>query len=261
MTDLERNVSTSGFQRQEVFSIFEIDNSHEEDIANIDKFLSQMTPSGEQLLRSLEWYHKGLRDFTEHKKFLSYWIALEKLVIEYSGRKSRSTEKILLHYLPKVTVSWRNTSINYGVTGHISSIIYSIKQDTILSDKLNRDNKMKEWNKGYVILENLDFLEKTAKNENIQNQISLLREFLTADSMRNVKTQVSIKRKIEKFRIAYLYSMRNSVFHEGKISEKILTECNVILKKILDRLLKVMISENFDSMNKIIKYMNRPYYI
>jgi hypothetical protein len=145
MTDLERNVSPSGFQRQELFGIFEIENSHEEDIANIDKFLSQMRSSGEQLLWSLEWYHKGLWEFTEHKKFVSFWIALEKLVIDYSGRTSRSTEKILLHYLPKVTVSWRNTSINYGVTGHISSIIYSIKQDSKLKKKLDLDNKMKGW--------------------------------------------------------------------------------------------------------------------
>lgn len=195
----------------------------------------------------------------EHKKFVSFWIALEKLVVDYSGRTSRSKEKLLLHYLPKVTVSWRSTSINYGVTNHIGSIIYSIKEDTPLRNKLNRNNNMKEWDKGYAILENLDFLERIAKNKNIEQQISLLREFLTPDSMRSVNKQVSVKRKIEKFRVAYLYSMRNSVFHEGRISEKTLTECNVILKKILDNLLQVLTSQNFDTMNKIVKYVNRPY--
>ena len=66
--------------------------------------------------------------------------------------------------------------------------------------------------------------------------------------MKNVRRQIRNLREVEKFRVALLYSVRNSIFHEAKVySEQEMAQYNVIVKYILDNLVKVLISENFCS--------------
>lgn len=260
LTDMESNRTPSAIERDQFYGIFKIDDENQHSLESSNNFLSTAVPKNEQIFLAMEWYRNGTWDYSRYGKFVSYWIALEKIVDDYSTLKTKSLEPKLLRYLPKLTTTWRNTSIWYNVHGHLTSIIVGINQNAALKKKLDKNPRMADWEKGYSILENLEYLAKITQDQVILKQIDMLKAYLTPELIRKVKKELKIKRKNEKFRIAYLYSVRNSIFHEGRtFSEERLTGCNVVLRNILNSLLLVLTLENFDTLSKVIKYANRPY--
>ena len=258
MTDLETNRVPSGFHREDVYGIFELDLMHQVILQTFDSFLSHAEHPKEQILLALEWHQKGQWDQSEHVRFASFWIALEKLLVDYSGLRSRSPEKILLHYIPKLTVTWRNTSVYDIIIHDIRRISNIIELNTDLKTKIKRAMG-KDWNRDYAILENLDRIAKIANNVEIGPLVSNLADYMKSENKNKVKREIASKRIIEKFKVAYVHSVRNLLFHEAKIDQQVLADCNIILQNILYNLLLVIISENFDTLSKIIKHANRPY--
>jgi hypothetical protein len=264
--DKQTNSSPAGFERPSIhmYEIFEIENSDIQLIKTIDEFLMRKSNIivNKRILRSLEWYRSGRWDETENGRFVSYWISLEHLITALGQLnpkiRRRSKKEYLLFYIPKL-ISWRHTFANYNISfGYIDNIITKIKQDTSLLTVMDNDAKVNQWRNGYSILENLDYIQKLDGKSKLEDSIVALKAYLK-ENKNKIRKHRLIKRKQEKFRIAFLYLIRNSMFHDGILySEERLAEFNPILRSILYNIIYVFMTRNFKSLSQVISYLNRP---
>jgi hypothetical protein len=194
LIDTQSGKCYSRFERERAqrFSIFEIEQDHLEKVDLIDNFL-QRPRGNDRILRSIEWYRRGTWDNSEHETFTCYWIALEHLITTFGKIGSGSTISNLLHYVPKITTSWRVTTAMYPIGSYVSEIIRMIDEDVALASKMNNDANVNEWKKGYVLLENLDYLEQLVTGTDVLQPVLSLKSYLTPDQLKKIKKEVLVR--------------------------------------------------------------------
>jgi hypothetical protein len=262
----------SHFERPSIHSyeIFKINDSNLKLLKDTNNFLNRKSNLvvKKRILSSLEWYRRGRWDETENGRFASYWISLEHLImalgqlkpkIGRTGKKRKPTKKdYLLFYVPKM-IAWRNTYANYSISfGYVNNIITRINSDSQFMKVMDNDPKVDQWRNGYVILENLDYIQKISGKSQLGDIILALKDYLKLNKSK-IRKHLVIERKQEKFRVAFLYLIRNSMFHDGNLySEERLAEFNPILENILYNIVFVFMMRNFKSLSQVLRYLNRP---
>jgi hypothetical protein len=116
-----------------------------------------------RILRSFAWYRKGRWEETMHAQYISYWIALEQLVVNTGGKRREKLER-LLKIIPKLILSWQDLESTYPIRNLIRLIVSEIKNDPSLRSRLFL-SPLKNWESTPItLLENLQALKKMTTN-------------------------------------------------------------------------------------------------
>jgi hypothetical protein len=251
--------STTG-PRTHNFDMLKIDEDYDK-IAKFYHKLIQDPPSfSYNLLRAIEWYHRGHWADTPNEKYVSHWIALEQLVLGQLSRKAKSEE--LLKFVPKLTTYWSKGFSSYGISVYFKEITKNLKKGTKLSKFLDATPEFQGWQNNYfIILEHLDLLEPVTRGE-VKRCVQLLKNELSEQRIQEFKNTVRMNRSQEKFRIALLKAKRNSLIHEGTAYSPELPIMTKVLEKILVDVIDAHLRFNYaKNMKKIIYEINRPIHV
>ena len=240
-----------------VESKLKISDEEASDLRNIDKLLQNRTKFKGPLLRSLTWFQKGYWEHIPHHKFVSYWIALEQVIKSLTGESN--IKWILLKKIPKISITWRETPKSYPVSMLSKRIFETIDNDCTLQSKIEAVDEFTCWKKNrFILLENIQKLEEIS-NGSLSTLLDQIKEYFTDEAIHYMRSSVDSIRDTEKFKIAFLYAKRNSIFHEG-VTESALTE---IFTFTLENLLVVVLYRIWsrydeEDINSIINEWERP---
>lgn len=211
-----------------------------------------------RIYRALSWFNAAFWEEDIYAKFALYWIGLEQLLeLDVYANKREA----LLYIIPKVFVSWRdNGNADYALHTPLNEIVILLQNNEGYRDLLNNQERFREWEKrDYVILENLSLLRAIIKDSKLEQSIGNLEQWVD-EHMGSIISFINKEREAIKFEIAYLYSKRNSIIHEG-ITE--FPELPFFVKK-LQIILKKMVSISLlfpseESWELISRQFNRPF--
>jgi len=211
-----------------------------------------------RIYRALSWFNAAFWQDDIYAKFALYWIGLEQLLeLDIYTNKREA----LLCIIPKVFVSWRdNGNADYALHTPLNEIVILLKNNRGYRDLLNNQEQFREWEKrDYVILENLPLLRTIIKDSKLERSIGNLEKWVH-EHMDSISSYVNTEREIIKFEIAYLYTKRNSIIHEG-ITESpqlpfFVKKLQIILKKMVSISLLFPTEESWDM---ISHQFNRPF--
>lgn len=240
--------------------MLKIDNEYERIIAFYHDIIR--TKGGkfeDHIIRAIAWFRTGRWENIPHEKFLSYWIALEEIVLADSIKDQK---KNLLKLLPRLTVSWRKTSYAYVIGRYLVQIYSDINNDSKLKHYLNANTLLKKWEtNNQIILQNLHLLKNNCKSKT-KESIERLENHLSSISITDLKNEIAALRNEQKFKTAVLYERRNSLVHEGITYSPEMELLCIALKSILvDALDPVMRLKHKKTITQIISAYNSPYQI
>ena len=227
-------------------------------LRNADKLLQDKTKFKEPLLRSLTWFQKGYWEHIPHHKFVSYWIALEQVIMSLTSESKK--KPTLLEIIPKIAITWRETPQSYFINMLSKRIFETIDNDCTLQSKIEAVDEFKCWKKNrFILLENIQKLEEIS-NGSLSTLLDQIKEYFTDEAICSIWNSVDSIREMEKFKIAFLYAKRNSIFHEG-VTDSALTE---IFTFTLENLLVVILYRIWpmyeeEDINSIINELERPW--
>ena len=127
------------------------------------------------------------------------------------------------------------------------------------SISLTLSNFDKYGNSDFFILENLDQLNQIINVPQINSVLTNLQKYLN-DNEKNIRKELLSIRKIEKFKIAYIYMIRHKIVHEGFNNNDILIKFNNDLEKIFYRtIVAYTCADNTHNLKKVISNINKPF--
>ena len=256
--DLNRKRQSWWRKTDTVENILKISDEETSYLRNADKLLQDKTKFKEPLLRSLTWFQKGYWEHIPHHKFVSYWIALEQVIMSLTGESN--IKWTLLEKIPKIAITWRETPESYPISMFSKRIFETIDNDCTLQSKIDAVDEFRCWKKNrFILLENIQKLEEIS-NGSLSVRLDQIKEYFTGEAIHYMRNSVDSMREMEKFKIAFLYAKRNSIFHEG-VTDSALTE---IFTFTLENLLVVILYRIWPmygekDINSIINELERPW--
>lgn len=213
----------------------------------------------DHIIRAIAWFRTGRWENIPHEKFLSYWIALEEIVLSDSIKDQK---KNLLKLLPRLTISWRKTGYAYVIGRYLVQIYSNIEKDLKLKNYLNTNTLLRGWKiNSQLILQNLHLLKNQCKAKT-KNSIERLENHLSSINIIDLKNEIATLRNEQKFKTAILYERRNSLVHEGiTYSPEMELLCNALKSILVDALDPVMRLKHKKTITQIISAYNSPYQI
>jgi hypothetical protein len=231
-------------------------------ISNFNRLLSQNDNKFKiQLLRALTWYRKGLWEETPHAKFLSYWVALEQLIVTAGGKIREKKLEPLTKYIPKLSVSWKELPSTYSIRVRLGQVIAALKNDHELSRRLSLHPLLRDWQATpAVILENLTQFRKINTNRTILSLIVDLEDNTTGRGKQRIINELNSAQQSKKFLVTLLNHKRNTLAHEGKIYSPDLPYFTELLRGILVHVMEVLFQLGHKgTLDSIVAEYNRPF--
>jgi hypothetical protein len=220
-----------------------------------------LTSRGDRLYRALAWFNAAFWESDNYAKYVLYWIGLEQLLDLQSEAIRESTKEKLVRIIPSITVTWRNDEhANYVIYNHLREIITSLSNMPQITGKMEADTKFKDWKvKDFIILENLRLLKELVKDTSIEQSVTMLESWINENKL-GIEVRTAFLRKKSEFEIAYIYSRRNTLVHEGLTVAGDLDHFVNLLRKLLTRVISVTLSfPSEQDWESISKEYNRPF--
>ena len=239
--------------------ILALDSKRQELIEHYEMLLTSSLIHHKQFVQALTWFEDGSWGTNSHAKFAQYWIALEQLIISYTGGKKGEA---LAEYVPKLIITWRNVPQAYVIVSHLRKIYLYIEGSCELKKNLESDSALKNWRKNdYVILENLERLKQRCRGSAVEQSIINLMTWLTVQKKDDITKGVRLLQDKKKFEIATLYSIRKLIMHEGlTYAAELEYLVGALEKNLADALSTLSVHSLKNNIEDILCEVGRPFY-
>ncbi len=245
--------------RQE-FDMLEINSEYKKITSFYNKLLrAKKTKLTHKIERAPDWYHRGYWSELPHQRFVSFWIALEHL---FPKDKDKDKDEILLNLISKLTVTWKDDLLAYGLRKCFSKISKHFKSDTRIIQFLNSNACFNGWKSNYyIVFQHLHVLYPQLHGKEKQCADLIFQE-LSNENLTAMRIRVKSKRSQIKFKIAFMYLKRNLLVHEALVYSPELEIMTTELRKLfVDVLDSILLRYKKNSLSKITFEHNIPYQI
>ena len=166
----------------------------------------------------------------------------------------------LLEKIPKIAITWRETPESYPISMFSKRIFETIDNDCTLQSKIEAVDEFKCWKKNrFILLENIQKLEEIS-NGSLSTLLDQIKEYFTDEAICSIRNSVDSMREMEKFKIAFLYAKRNSIFHEGVTDSALIEIFTFTLENLLVVILyRIWPMYEEEDINSIINELERPW--
>jgi hypothetical protein len=242
-----------------------IDSEYERIVGYYDSLLNSNFRLRNPLVRSLTWFHKGYWEPIYYAKFISYWVALEQLIIAASGRSAKKTT--LINLVPKLSGTWRKSSAAWIINQFLQEIITRLKSDSSVSNLLSSTPKLSSWeSEPAIIVENIHKIKALCSmiqgDTPAKTSMDNFSNWLTPRMTKAIRKNIATVRKIEKFKMANLNQRRNLLAHEGVTYSLELEIMTLALERqLIEALHAILRFRDKTSMQSIAHQYNRPFQI